>query len=227
MKLTDAVEFLGYVSTKEIVTQLVDAQCPLIPSYIENSPNNLAEALAVGTPTVASSAGGIPSMLKDGDEGLLFNVGDAAMLALSLYRLFTNDDLSRRISQAARQSMLIATILHRLLIHTSKPVNVYCPADQVVASHQYRLRFMYSRQMSPGPWIAYVGFFRFPTGEATSQRVKGVASSIADVGYRVVVGSRSSEPATLQQLPETSADVKFVGIGEIPEEASRPLKAIQ
>lgn len=104
--LQNAVEFAGYLSSSKIVACLCDTHVYVIPSHIENSPNNLAEALAVGTPTVASSAGGIPSMMKHDEEGLLFNSGDSAMLAYSLFRLLNDDKLINRLSENARVGTL-------------------------------------------------------------------------------------------------------------------------
>jgi glycosyltransferase involved in cell wall biosynthesis len=100
--LVDSVRFLGYLPTSEIVKQLLSANAYVIPSYIENSPNNMVEAMAVGTPTIASAAGGIPSMLNHNVDGLLFNCGDSAMLALTLKNIFEDNDLAKRLSKSAR-----------------------------------------------------------------------------------------------------------------------------
>jgi len=43
-------------------------------------------------------------------------------------------------------------------------------------------------------WIAYVGKFPFPEGNASSRRVYGVASALVEAGYDVVVGSENIEP---------------------------------
>ena len=53
----------------------LEADVFLLPSQSENSPNSLGEAMLLGLPCVASNAGGIPDMLADGQEGLLY--GDA------------------------------------------------------------------------------------------------------------------------------------------------------
>ena len=100
--MADRVEFAGYLSGDAIVRNLLRAHVYVIPSYIENSPNNLAEAQAVGVPCVGSYAGGIPSMIEHGRTGLLFNVGDAAMLAERIRAILDDDDLARTLSAGAR-----------------------------------------------------------------------------------------------------------------------------
>jgi len=67
-------------------------------------------------------------------------------------------------------------------------------------------------------WIAYVGPFSFPWGQAGSRRVCGIARSIADAGYDVVVCSGDSEPLMPINLNEGEAlgSITYAGLGEIP-----------
>lgn len=100
--LEDAVEFLGWLPASRIVEELERAHAFVLPSFIENSPNCLAEAQMVGTPAVAAAVGGVPSMVQDGDTGLLFPPGDAGALAQKVRMIFENDALANRLSQGER-----------------------------------------------------------------------------------------------------------------------------
>ncbi|MEV1154547.1 glycosyltransferase family 4 protein [Micromonospora chokoriensis] len=67
-------------------------------------------------------------------------------------------------------------------------------------------------------WIAYVGPFLFPWGEAGSRRVNGIAASLAVAGYQVVVASGSPEPRTVTPLAgiDGPGSVSYVGLSERP-----------
>lgn len=66
-------------------------------------------------------------------------------------------------------------------------------------------------------WVAYVGPFPFPWGQAASRRMYGVALSISACGYRVVVGTGESEPESEMPLSEDFAPgIHRVGLSESP-----------
>ncbi len=101
--LTECVEFLGYLDGAAMARELTRAHAFVISSYIENSPNSLAEAMMTGMPCIASFVGGIPSMMDDGRTGFLYPVGDVAMLAAAIRRIFREDDAAVRAGAAARE----------------------------------------------------------------------------------------------------------------------------
>jgi glycosyltransferase involved in cell wall biosynthesis len=66
----------------------------------------LREAMAVGRPVIASSAGGNPELVEDGRSGLLVPPRDAAAFAAAARRLFSDPDLARRLARAGRERVL-------------------------------------------------------------------------------------------------------------------------
>lgn len=94
---------LSSLNAEDMAGQFLQAHAFVLPSLIENSPNSLAEAMLVGTPTVASFVGGVPSMVQDGHSALLFPPGDEAVLAERLREIFLDDDLACRLSAQAKQ----------------------------------------------------------------------------------------------------------------------------
>jgi glycosyltransferase involved in cell wall biosynthesis len=100
--ISGSVDWLGRLDAPAIAGELARADAFAYPSYVDNSPNSLAEAMLVGAPIVSTRAGGIPSLLRDGVEGLLVKEGDAAALAEALAHLLHDRDEAGRLGSAAR-----------------------------------------------------------------------------------------------------------------------------
>ncbi len=99
--LSDRVELLGYIDEGVMITELLRAHVFAITSYIENSPNSLAEAMLVGMPCVASFVGGIPTMVQDENTGMLYPVDDIPLLVEKIRRIFRDDILASRLGTNA------------------------------------------------------------------------------------------------------------------------------
>jgi len=82
--ITDRVAFLGPKLQPLVADWIAAADLLTLPSHAEGSPNVVVEALASGTPVVASRVGGVPDLVDDGVNGLLVPAGDAAALADAL-----------------------------------------------------------------------------------------------------------------------------------------------
>jgi glycosyltransferase involved in cell wall biosynthesis len=96
------VEWIGRLDAAAIARELAAADVFAYPSHVDNSPNSVAEAMLVGAPIVASRVGGIPSLLRDGEEGLLVPRGDAPALAAALSLLLDDRAAAARLGARAR-----------------------------------------------------------------------------------------------------------------------------
>jgi glycosyltransferase involved in cell wall biosynthesis len=97
------VEFLGFRSGDELRSLLEGAMFVVVPStWYENLPFSVMEALAAGKPVIASDIGGIPEMVEDEVNGLLFPLGDVEALKICLSRLLGDSELRRLMSVAGR-----------------------------------------------------------------------------------------------------------------------------
>ncbi len=101
------VKLLGKKTDKELVQELLDADLYVHPSHIENSPNGVQEAMLLGMPVIATNVGGTPSMLTDGEEGLLVQNKDPYALAGAIYELFQSPDKAKKLGANARNLGLI------------------------------------------------------------------------------------------------------------------------
>ena len=105
-RLENVINFLGYLRADGIGQELMKAHAFVLASFVENSPNSLAEAQLIGTPCVASCVGGVPSMIDDGVTGLLFPRGNKNLLKRCLIKIFTNDKLANNLSRNSRKTVL-------------------------------------------------------------------------------------------------------------------------
>jgi glycosyltransferase involved in cell wall biosynthesis len=72
------------------------------PSFLDNSPTAVLEAMALGRPIVATRVGGIPELVSDGETGLLVPLETSA-LAEALVRLLRDPACGRTLGQKARE----------------------------------------------------------------------------------------------------------------------------
>jgi glycosyltransferase involved in cell wall biosynthesis len=92
--------FLGY---QEQVSSFFSAfDVFILPSANEGTPVTAIEALAAGKPVVATRVGGIPDVVRDGEDGFLVAPGDVEALAERLAQLATDPQLRERMGEAAR-----------------------------------------------------------------------------------------------------------------------------
>jgi glycosyltransferase involved in cell wall biosynthesis len=113
------VIFKGALCDAELVNYLIQATCYVHPSHIENSPNSVCEAMILGVPTIATYAGGTPSILIDGLEGIMVQDGDHYALAGAILELTESPKMMQQFSKNARRKALMrhepSTILQDLL----------------------------------------------------------------------------------------------------------------
>jgi glycosyltransferase involved in cell wall biosynthesis len=85
------VRFEPAVSSSEILAVLADLDALLAPSlWFENGPTIALEAMAVGTPIIASRVGNLAELIEDGVNGRLVEAGDVAELSAALLEAATS-----------------------------------------------------------------------------------------------------------------------------------------
>lgn len=99
----DLVELRGWISGMDKLECLANADLLALPSYVENLPMVIIEAMAAGLPVVASTVGGIPDVIENGKDGLLVQSGDVNALVDAITALLSHDVLHHQIAKNARQ----------------------------------------------------------------------------------------------------------------------------
>lgn len=90
----------------------------VLSSITEGLGTSLLDAMACGKPVVATTAGGIPEVVKDGDTGILVPPRDRAALAAALVRLLKDGDLRARLGAAGRALARERFSAERMVVET-------------------------------------------------------------------------------------------------------------
>ncbi|TXS42881.1 glycosyltransferase family 4 protein [Streptomyces sp. t39] len=96
------VAFLGRLDGDRLAAAYQRARVLALPTYCDSFPTVLVEAMACARPVVTTPVGGIPSLVADGEEGLLVPPGDGDALVAALRTVLTDDALARRLGSAGR-----------------------------------------------------------------------------------------------------------------------------
>ncbi len=103
--LAERVRFLGALPRARVVELFAGADASILSSTWENFPHTVVEALAVGTPVIATATGGVGEVVRDGENGLLVPLGDSAALGAAIRRYFDDEELRRRLHAGAAPSV--------------------------------------------------------------------------------------------------------------------------
>ncbi|MGB1285169.1 MAG: glycosyltransferase family 4 protein [Aggregatilineales bacterium] len=94
--------FMGYMTGEALSQAYASADIFVFPSALETFGLVVVEAMAAGLPAVSSRVGGIPDVLKIGETGYLFDVGDSDGLVEGVRKIAADRETIKRMGQNAR-----------------------------------------------------------------------------------------------------------------------------
>ena len=106
LSIEDKVEFLGFLSTDEIVTWFNKFDIAVVPSLHESFGVSSIEAQATGTPVVVTNAGGLPETVENNSTGFIVKKADENELSDALEKLIVNKELRQKMGKNAREFIL-------------------------------------------------------------------------------------------------------------------------
>lgn len=110
------VKFVPYTKDPSTVAKYYQsADVYIHAARADTFPNVVLEALACGTPVVATKVGGISEQIENGKTGFLVSVGDALGMADSVQRLIENETLYNQISEQAAKVAIEKFDLERMV----------------------------------------------------------------------------------------------------------------
>ncbi len=105
LNLDGAVRFVGQLDHDRALARIASADCVVLPSAMEGRPNVVLEAMAAGRPVLASRVPGTAELVRDGETGFTFEVGDVDGLSGLLQRLCADRILSANLGGRACQAV--------------------------------------------------------------------------------------------------------------------------
>lgn len=102
--LDENVRFVGFVEHDQLLGEYSECSVLALTSREETSPLAIQQAMAAGKAVVATRAGGVPYLVRDGVDGCLVEQGDVPQLASALDSLLGDDARRQRLGAAAKRS---------------------------------------------------------------------------------------------------------------------------
>jgi len=98
--LNDKVKLVGWIPHDKLPNYLNELKLLVLPSYTEGLPNIVLEAMACGTPVLATPVGAIPDVIRDGKTGFIMKNNSPECIAKNVIRALEHPDLERVVESA-------------------------------------------------------------------------------------------------------------------------------
>lgn len=96
----DKIKLIGWIPHDELPDYLNELKLVILPSYTEGLPNIMLEAMACGTPVLATPAGAISDIIKDGETGFIMENNSPACIAKNVLRVLKYPNIDEIVKNA-------------------------------------------------------------------------------------------------------------------------------
>lgn len=104
--LPSNIEFLGFLKEKDLDDFYHYCRIVVVPSkWYEGFPNVLLRAMLHSKPVIATRIGAMPEIIRNGENGLIVEVGNVDELSNCIHNLYTNEDLCKRLGVTGREDL--------------------------------------------------------------------------------------------------------------------------
>ena len=134
----DFVTFLGAKDQNELPYYYSAAEMVIMPSHYESFGMVALEAMAMGTPVMASEVGGLAFLVRDGENGFHVPSRDPEALASRIYELLTNEECAQTLGRQAQihaQDFGWPLIVDRMLVVYDELLNERAVAGLAGTGH--------------------------------------------------------------------------------------------
>lgn len=94
------IRFVGWIPHAELPRYLNELKLLVLPSYTEGLPNIMLEAMACGTPVLATPVGSVPDVIRDGQTGFIIENNSPECIAQNIVRALAHAHLEQIAANA-------------------------------------------------------------------------------------------------------------------------------
>lgn len=105
LNLDENVKMLGWINSEQRDEILRKCAIFALPSYFEGMPMTILEAMSYGCVILSTNVGSIPKVIKNNENGIIFEPGDIDTISDRINFLFDNTDERIKLSQNARETV--------------------------------------------------------------------------------------------------------------------------
>lgn len=99
------INYIGPVDDEQKHQEYLRADIFVFPTYVEDQSYAVMEAMSYGLPVVASNVGGVPSLIKDGENGLLILPRNVVSLQTGIEKLICDSEMRNDLGKNARATI--------------------------------------------------------------------------------------------------------------------------
>jgi glycosyltransferase involved in cell wall biosynthesis len=105
LHIANSIHLLGWVGATSLEAIYRQASLLALPSYAEGVPMSVIEAMSHGIPVVCTPVGGLPELIRDGENGVFVNPGDVPSLARRIIRLLRDPQRAAALARAGHTTV--------------------------------------------------------------------------------------------------------------------------
>ena len=105
-KLDKRIKMLGFLNSDQMIDVIRKSKFVVVPSiWYENCPYSVLETIAIGKPIIGANMGGIPELVKDNENGLIYEYDNMDDLKEKMELLFKDEELVNKFSNNSKEIM--------------------------------------------------------------------------------------------------------------------------
>lgn len=97
------INIMGFIQSDKLVELLISSSIYVHTAYIENSPNSICEAQCLGVPIISTNVGGISTLVRNGENGILVPANDPWQMANAIMELSASQEKKEMYSNNGKR----------------------------------------------------------------------------------------------------------------------------